>query len=138
MVTVSVKWIEKLQFLGLDAHKHSLVMSSQDEENGIGISPSHLLLLGLGGCTGYDVVSILLKKRQQLTGMEITVSGESDPEPPHALRQIHLVYRLRGRGLSEKAVQDAIKLSKTKYCSVGATLSASAEITHEYVIEEEA
>jgi len=137
MATVRVKWLEKLQFVGVDATKHSVVMSGQGEEDGIGMSPSQLLLVALGGCTAYDVVSILTKKRQRLTGLEVEVAGEQEPEPPWTYRKVHLTYRLRGRGLSEKAVRDAIELSKDKYCSVGATLAAAAEITYDYTIEEE-
>ncbi len=137
MATVRVKWLEKLQFVGIDGTKHSVVMSASDEENGVGMSPSQLLLVALGGCTAYDVVNILSKKRQQLTGLEVEVAGEQEPEPPWAYRKIHLTYRVRGRGLNEKAVQDAIELSRNKYCSVGATLAAAAEITYNYTIEEE-
>ena len=137
MATVRVKWLEKLQFVGVDSTKHSVVMSGQGKEDGIGMSPSQLLLVALGGCTAYDVVNILTKKRQRLTGLEVEVTGEQEPDPPWTYRKIHLAYRLRGRELSEKAVRDAIELSKNKYCSVGATLAAAAEITYDYVIEEE-
>ncbi|HIE37579.1 MAG TPA: OsmC family peroxiredoxin [Anaerolineales bacterium] len=137
MATVRVKWLEKLQFVGIDATKHSVVMSGQGKKDGIGMSPSQLLLVALGGCTAYDVVNILTKKRQRLTGLEIEIAGEQEPDPPWTYRKIHLSYRLRGRGLSDKAVQDAIELSKNKYCSVGATLEAAAKITYDYVIEEE-
>lgn len=138
MGTVRVKWLEKLQFVGVDSSKHSVVMSAQDEENGIGMKPSELLLVALGGCTGYDVVNILAKKRQQLAALEIEVSGEQEPDPPWTYRRIHLTYRLRGRGLTEKAVREAIELSKIKYCSVGATLAHAAEISYDFTIEEEA
>ena len=137
MATVRVKWLEKLQFVGIDATKHSVVMSGQGKEDGIGMSPSQLLLVALGGCTAYDVVNILTKKRQKLTGLEIEITGEQEPDPPWTYRKIHMTYRLRGRGLSEKAVRDAIELSKNKYCSVGATLAEAAEITYDYTIEEE-
>lgn len=135
--TVHVTWVQKRQFVGTDGSKHSVVMSSQDEENGVGMSPSQLLLVGLGGCTGYDVVDILLKKRQQLTGLELVVTGEQDAEPPWPYRKIHVHYVLRGKGLREKAVQDAITLSEEKYCSVAATVRGVAEITTEYTIVEE-
>lgn len=136
MATVRVKWLEKLQFVGIDSTKHSVVMSASDEENGVGMKPSELLLVALGGCTAYDVVNILTKKRQRLTGLEVEASGEQLPDPPWTYTKIHLHYRLRGRGLSEKAVRDAIELSKNKYCSVGTTLAAT-EITHDFVVEEE-
>ena len=135
--TARVKWVEKRQFVGTDSSKHSVVMSSQDEENGTGMRPSDLLLVSLGGCTAYDVVGILEKKRQKLSGLEIEVTGEQDEEPPWPYRKIHLYYTFRGRGLREKAVQDAIALSEEKYCSVAATVRGVAEITYDYAIVEE-
>ena len=135
--TVHVTWVQKRQFVGSDSSKHSVVMSSQDEENGSGMKPSDLLLVGLGGCTGYDVVDILLKKRQQLTGLEVVVTGEQDADPPWPYRKIHVHYILHGKGLREKAVQDAIALSEEKYCSVAATVRGVAEIANEYTIVEE-
>ncbi|HDD24610.1 MAG TPA: OsmC family peroxiredoxin [Chloroflexi bacterium] len=135
--TVTVKWVEKLQFVGIDHTKHSVVMSAQDEENGVGMTPSQLVLVALGGCTGYDVVNILSKKRQTLTGLEIAVTGEQEPDPPWTYRHIHVYYRFRGKGLNPKAVEDAIRLSEEKYCSVSATLRGAAEITTEYTIVEE-
>jgi putative redox protein len=135
--TVRVKWVEKRQFVGTDSNKHSVVMSSQDEENATGMKPSDLLLVALGGCTAYDVVDILHKKRQALTGLEVTVTGEQEPDPPWTYRKIHVHYVVRGKGLREKAVRDAIELSEEKYCSASATLRAAAEITHDYAIIEE-
>jgi putative redox protein len=101
------------------------------------MSPSQLLLVGLGGCTGYDVVNILQKKRQQLTGLEVTVTGEQDSDPPWTYRKIHIQYVVRGKGLREKAVQSAIELSEQKYCSVAATVRGVAEVTYDYTIVEE-
>jgi len=135
--TVRVRWVEKRQFVGTDSSKHTVVMSSQDAENGTGISPSQLLMLGLGGCTAYDVVDILQKKRQRLTGLEITVTGEQDPDPPWTYRKIHVQYVVQGKGLRDKAVHDAIELSEQKYCSVAATLRGAAEITYDYTIVED-
>jgi putative redox protein len=135
--TVRVKWVEKKQFVGTDESKHSVVMSSQDEENDTGMSPSQLLLVALGGCTAYDVVAILQKKRQRLTGLEIAVTGEQDPYPPWTYRKIHIHYTVRGKELREKAVHDAIRISEEKYCSVSATVRGAAEITYDYTIVEE-
>jgi putative redox protein len=134
--TVRVKWVEKRQFVGVDGSRHAVVMSSQDEENGTGMSPSQLLLVALGGCTAYDVVDILHKKRQPLAGLEVAVTGEQDAEPPWAYHKIHVHYTLRGKGLKEKAVRDAIELSEQKYCSVAATLRSAVAITTEYTIVE--
>jgi putative redox protein len=133
--TSHVKWVESRQFVGIDSTNHSVVMSSPDD--GIGMKPSELLLVSLGGCTAYDVVSILEKKRQKLTGLEVAVTGEQDEESPWPFRKIHLHYTLRGKGLKEKAVQDAIELSEEKYCSVAATVRGVAEIDYEYTIVEE-
>jgi putative redox protein len=133
----TITWLKKRQFVGTDGSKHSVVMSSQDEENGVGMSPSQLLLVSLGGCTSYDVVNILQKKREPLTGLEVRVTGEQEPDPPWTYRNIHIEYIVRGRGLSEKAVADAIELSEEKYCSVAATLRGKAEITYDYTIVDE-
>jgi len=130
----SITWVKKRQFVGTDGTRHSVVMSSQDEANGVGMSPSSLLLVALGGCTAYDVVSILEKKRQPLSGLEVHVTGHQDEDPPWTYRRVHIEYVLTGDGLSEKAVRDAIELSEEKYCSVAATVRGKAEITYEYTI----
>ncbi len=132
-----VQWVSKGRFVGIDGYKHSIVMSTQDEENGIGMKPSDLLLVALGGCSSVDVVSILQKKRQALTGLEVELSAEQEPEPPWCFRKINVTYHVRGRGLSEKAVADAIRLAEEKYCSVRATLDKSVEVNTEYRISEE-
>ena len=136
--TVRVKWIEKRQFVGTDSTKHSVVMSGSGPEDGTGMNPSQLLLISLGGCTSYDVVDILQKKRQKLTGLEVFVTGDQEADPPWAYRDIHVHYVVHGKGLREKAVKDAIGLSEEKYCSVAATLCSTAEITYDFeIIEEE-
>ena len=133
----TITWLKKRQFVGTDSTQHSVVMSSQDEENSVGMSPSQLLLVSLGGCTAYDVVNILQKKREPLTGLEITVTGEREPDPPWTYRRIHIEYTVRGKGLKEKAVRDAIELSEEKYCSVAATVRGSAQITYDVTIVDE-
>ncbi|MGD2177172.1 MAG: OsmC family protein [Anaerolineae bacterium] len=132
-----VTWLKKRQFVGTDGSKHSVVMSSQDDENGVGMSPSQLLLVSLGGCTAYDVVNILEKKRERVTGLEVRVTGKQEEDPPWTYRKIHMEYVVRGKGLSEKAVRDAAELSEEKYCSVAATLRGSAEITYDLTIVDE-
>jgi len=135
MSQVKVKWVDGKQFVGTDGTSHSLVMSSSEE--GTGLKPSDLLLLGLGGCTGVDVINSLEKQRQEVTGLEITITGEQDPEPPWTFRRIEIEYLLRGKGLKEEAVRRAIQLSEEKYCSVGATISGVAEISSRFRILEE-
>lgn len=137
MASASVRWITRGQFLAVDSSKHSVVLSTQNEENGIGMKPSDLLLAAVGGCSSVDIVSILQKKRQELTGLEVQVTGEQDADPPWTFRKIHVTYVVRGRGLSDKAVADAIRLSEEKYCSVSTTLARAVEITTQYHIVEE-
>ena len=100
-------------------------------------SPVELVLIALGGCTGADVVSILEKKRQNVTAYDIEVHGTRRDEHPRIYTSIEVIHRVRGYGIDEKAVAHAIELSETKYCSVSAMLSASAKITMRYEITEE-
>jgi len=132
MGTATVKWIDGKQFIGIDSTQHSVVISTPAE--GIGIKPSDLLLMALASCTAVDVVEILSKKRMPLTRLEISATGEQDVEAPWTFRKIHLFYRIGGINLTEKAVAQAIQLSEEKYCSVSATIRATAQITTEYEI----
>ncbi len=132
-----IQWVSKGQFIGTDSTRHSVVMSTQDEENRVGMKPSDMLLVALGSCGSVDVVNILRKKRQHLTGLEVELSGEQDPNPPWAFRKIWVRYTLRGRGLGEKAVADAIRLAEDKYCSVKASLDKAVEVHTEYRILED-
>ena len=132
MATTTVRWLYEQHFVGIDSGGHSVVLSGQ--ENGIGVSPSQMLLVALASCTSVDVVEILKKKRKKLTMLVVTASGEQDPEPPWAYRKIHIKYRVGGKGLTDKAVSQAIALSQEKYCSVAATVRGVARITTEYEI----
>jgi putative redox protein len=135
MGTTTIKWISGKQFLGIDSTRHSVVLSTPDE--GVGIKPSELLLLAVASCTAVDVVEILAKKRMPLDHLEISCSGEQDQDPPWTFRKIHLRYVIGGKNLTEKAVAQAIQLSEEKYCSVAATVRATAQITTEFEILEE-
>ncbi len=132
MGTAVVKWIGGKQFVGIDSTCHSVVLSTPDE--GVGIKPSELLLIAVASCSAVDVVEILTKKRMPLTYLEISSSGSQDDEAPWTFRKIHLHYRLAGKNLTEKAVEQAIHLSEEKYCSVAATIRPTAEITVEFEI----
>ncbi len=132
MVKTTVRWLADRHFVGTDSNNHSVVLSGQKE--GIGVSPSEMLLIALASCSSVDVVEILEKKRKKLTLLEVTASGERDSDPPWAYRKIHVKYRLGGNGLTEKAVEQAIHLSQDKYCSVSATVRGVARITFEYEI----
>ncbi|MGD9056891.1 MAG: OsmC family protein [Desulfobacterales bacterium] len=132
MATTTVRWVNERNFVGVDATGHSVVLSGQ--KNGIGVSPSQMLLVALAACSSVDVVEILEKKRKKLTLLEVTASGEQDPDPPWTYRKIHVKYRLGGDNLTAKAVEQAISLSQDKYCSVAATIRGVARITTEYEI----
>lgn len=135
MASASVTWAGGKKFLGTDSTRHSVVISTPDE--GVGMKPSELLLVALASCTSVDVVEILEKKRVQLKGLEIQASAEQDSDPPWTFRKIHLKYILKGKGLTEKAVEQAIQLSEDKYCSVAATIRAVVQITNEFEIQPE-
>ena len=135
MGEVQITWVQNEQFVGTDSTHHSIVLSAG--KDGTGSKPSDLLLVALGACSGVDVVGILVKKRQAFTGLQIKVSSQQDADPPWTFRKIHIDYIVRGKGISEKAVQQAIELSEDKYCSVAATLRGVAEITSSFQIVED-
>jgi putative redox protein len=118
--------------VGIDADGQTVVLSGQ--KDAIGVKPSQMLLIALASCSSVDVVEIMEKKRKPLTMLEVTATGEQEPDPPWPYRRIHLRYRLSGKSLTEKAVTQAIQLSQEKYCSVAATVRGVAEITTEYEI----
>ncbi len=132
MKKTNVRWTHDRHFVGTDSTNHSVVLSGQKQ--GIGVSPSEMLLIALSSCSAVDVVEIIKKKRKKLTMLEVEAIAEQDPEPPWPYRKIHLKYRLSGEGLTEKAVEQAIRLSQEKYCSVAATVRGVAQITTEYQI----
>lgn len=103
-----------------------------------GPSPVVALLAALGACGGMDVIEILRKKRQDVTGYEIEIAGERKEDHPRAVTSIEVVHRVRGRNLSAKAIEDAIRLSDTKYCSVHATLERAVSIASRFEIVPEA
>lgn len=131
-----ITWFGGMQYVGTDSSKHSVVISAQDEENATGMKPPDMLLAAIGGCTAIGVTSVLQRKRQDLKGLEINVSGEQDEEPPRAFHTITIEYVVSGHQIDRKAVEDAIELSLGKYCSVSATVKAKAEIKTEIKIIE--
>ena len=132
MGSATVKWIGGLDFLGVGSNNRSVVLSGGKEA--IGVEPSDLLLVALASCSSVDVVEILAKKRKPLSFLEVLVSSENDPEPPWTFRKIRVTYRLAGKGLTEKAVSQAVALSQDKYCSVAATVRGKAEIVTDFEI----
>jgi putative redox protein len=131
MVEAKAVWIDGLRFNADAGSGFPLVV---DGEKKTGSSPMELVLIGLCACTGYDVASILRKKREPFTSLEVHAEAERATEPPTVYTDIRLVYRVGGE-VSHKAMEDAVKLSEEKYCSVSAMLQKTAKITFaiEYV-----
>jgi putative redox protein len=125
MTEAKTTWVEKQRFDGVASSGHTIVVDGDKEA---GNSPMELVLIGLCGCTGYDVASILRKKREPFTSLEVTAEAERAANPPTVYTEIRLVYKVGGK-VSHKAVEDAVKLSEEKYCSVSAMLSKTAKIS---------
>ena len=131
MTTVEVKWLEGRLFQGIGSNGNTALMSPA---NGPGVSPMQMLLLGMGGCTAYDVVDILQKQHQPLAGLDLVIDGERGAEQPQPWTQIHVHYLFRGDGLDRAKVERAIALSVEKYCGALATLAGVATVTHDFEI----
>jgi len=132
-VQATVKWSGHMQFAGTGNAGHSVLM---DGESKVANSPMELVLLALCGCTAYDVVSILQKKREPPTAIEVSAHAEKAPEPPRVYTEIKLLYRVSGK-VTRKAVEDAVRLSEDKYCSVAAMLNKTARITYEIHLDKD-
>ena len=131
----SVTWVEDRRFVGSASSGHAIVLDGSAEKQGS--SPMELVLIGMAGCTAYDVISILEKKRQRVTGLRVSARAERAEDPPRVYTRIEVEYLIRGRGIKPKAVEDAIRLSKETYCSASIMLAKTAQIVTSYRIEEE-
>jgi putative redox protein len=129
MTNARATWVEKQRFDGIASSGHQIIV---DGDKAAGNSPMELILIGLCSCTGYDVASILQKKREPFTSLEVRAQAERAADPPSMYTEIKLIYRIGGK-VSRKAVEDAVRLSKEKYCSVSAMLAKTAKITAEIV-----
>ncbi len=136
MVKAKITLLNNMEFTGTASSGHTLTMDAEDKSGGHnkGFRPMELLLVGFGGCSGMDMISILRKKRQQVSGLEINVQGEKSDTAPRIYKKVHIEYVIKGKGLEKEAVERAIDLSLEKYCSVGATLAKVGTITHSYRI----
>ena len=128
MQTATVKWVGGEEFVAQMPSGHEVPFDT-DRKHSAAPGPMEMLLGALGACSSVDVVSILAKKRQKLTSLEVVISGERASAPPSVWTKIDMVYRLSG-AIEEKAARDAVELSQTKYCSVAAMLRKTAEITY--------
>ncbi len=133
-----VKWLDNMTFVGESPSGHAVVMDGPPEFGGrnLGIRPMEMLILGLGGCSAFDVMLILGKSRQQVEHCEVELDYDRAEENPKVFTRIHLHFIVSGRSLDEKKVERAVRLSAEKYCSASIMLGKTAEISHDFEIRE--
>jgi len=131
-----IKWLDHMSFVGESGSGHSVVMDGAPEAGGrnLGVRPLEMMLLGLGGCTSFDVISILQKSRQQLVDCEVEIEAERADTIPRVFTKIHLHFIVTGRDLDQTKVAKAVDLSADKYCSASRMLEKTAAITHDFEI----
>jgi putative redox protein len=133
MITARALWTDADRFVAAASSGHAIVVDAGETKSAT--SPMELVLIGLCGCTASDVLSILRKKREPFTHLEVSAEAERAPEPPKVYTSIKLRYRIAGK-VSRKAAEDAVRLSKEKYCSVSQMLAKTAKITTEIELVE--
>jgi putative redox protein len=134
-----VKWVEEATFIGESGSGHAVVMDGPPEHGGrdLGIRPMEMMLLGMGGCTSFDVMHILKKSRQSVTSCVAELEAERAGSEPKVFTRIHVHFIVSGEGLSEKQVERAVSLSAEKYCSASIMLGqAGVKITHDFEIRD--
>ena len=134
-----IKWMQDVSFKGNSESGHEVVLDGPEElgGKGLGMRPMEMMLIGMGGCTSFDVVTILKRSRQQITGCIAEIEATRADEIPKVFTSIHIHFLIRGIDLQEKAVERAVELSANKYCSASIMLGKSVKITHDFVISEE-
>ncbi len=135
---VSVKWVDNVCFMGESETGHAVVLDGAPEMGGrnIGMRPMEMLLIGMGGCTSFDVVTILKKARQKITDCVAEIQAERANEVPKVFTKIHVHFVVTGDTLNETQVERAIRLSAEKYCSASIMLGKACEITHDFEIRQ--
>ncbi|MBL4762026.1 MAG: OsmC family protein [Gammaproteobacteria bacterium] len=133
-----VKWLDNMTFVGESASGHSVVMDGPPEFGGrdLGIRPMEMLLLGMGGCTAFDVINILKKSRQNVVDCTVELEAERSDREPKVFTKIHAHFVVEGKNLSADKVKRAIDLSADKFCSASIMLGKTAAITHDFEIKE--
>ena len=131
-----VKWLDHMSFVGESDSGHSVVMDGAPESGGrnLGVRPMEMLILGMGGCTSFDVISILRKSRQQVQDCVVELEAERAAEVPMVFTKIHAHFVVSGKDLDEKKVAKAVDLSAEKYCSASIMLGKMAAITHDFEV----
>jgi putative redox protein len=125
-----------MSFVGESGSGHSVVMDGAPDAGGrnLGVRPMEMLLLGLGGCTAFDVISILRKSRQQMVDCEVELEAERAEDIPKVFTRIHVHFIVSGKDLDQNRVARAVELSADKYCSASRMLAKTAEITHDFEV----
>jgi putative redox protein len=133
-----VKWVDAVMFLGESGSGHAVVMDGAPDAGGrnLGVRPMEMVLLGLGGCSAFDVVLILKRSRQPVTDCVVELDADRADSDPKVFTDIRMRYVVTGRGLDPAKVERAVQLSADKYCSASAMLGKTARITHTIVIQE--
>lgn len=131
-----IKWLDHMTFVGESGSGHSVVMDAAEEAGGrnLGVRPMEMVLLGLGGCTTFDVVSILKKSRQKVADCEVSLEAERATEVPKVFTRIHIHFIVSGKDLDPTKVGRAVSLSADKYCSASRMIEKTAKITHDFEI----
>lgn len=132
----TIKWVDGVSFVGESESGHAVVIDGPPDAGGrnIGMRPMEMVLVGMGACTAFDVVSILQKARQPVADCRVDLSAERADEIPKVFTRIHVHFVVSGKGLKAAQVERAVKLSAEKYCSASIMLGKTAEITHDYEI----
>ena len=137
----AVKWVDGAQFLAESGSGHSVVMDGPEDHGGrnVGVRPMEMLLMGMGGCASFDVMSILKKSRQPVQDCRCELSAERAEGVPSPFTKIHMHFVVTGSGVKEAQVKRAVELSATKYCSASIMMEAAGvEISHDYELVEPA
>ena len=136
--TAKVSWVDGALFVAEGGSGHTITMDGAADIGGRNLAsrPMEVMLMGMGGCTAIDVVSMLKKQRQDIEGVEVSLSGERATEHPMVYTEVKLVYTVRGRKLNRALVERAVSLSDQKYCSATAMFKKTAKVTHELVLVE--
>jgi len=134
----TVKWLDHMSFVGESGSGHSVVMDGPPDDGGrnMGIRPMEMVLLGMGGCTAFDLVLILQRQRQAISDCQVDLVAERAAKVPKVFTKIHVHYIVSGKDLDEIKIARAVKMTAEKYCSVSIMLSTSVEISHDFEIVE--
>ena len=133
-----VKWIEGTRYLGTSGSGHGILMEASAAEQNIAASPMEMMLMGMGGCTIYDVIAILKKMRLDVDDVTVDLEAERADDIPRVFTKIHAVFTVYGKSIPQAKAEEAVKLSGEKYCSASRMLEKSAEITFETKVVETA